>query len=235
MAIFSNSNLPTAAQKWGREVESRINSVESRLSSSIIDNAARDTALGASIQSATYALGRLKTSSTSGHKRYFFNGGAIPTQPPVIEFAKPAWATKAVILATTSVDARATYSGGSGNPVYGTAKMFINGEICTYEAYDWNSNPPLQYITQNMKELLVEAPAGLDATGSVLINHSGTVDVSAVSTLSVWGSFNQIIAPDIPPINYNEWDTETFNNWSVGLNASNSCSVEVSATVFWIA
>ena len=235
MIIFSNSNLPTASQKWGKEVEAKIKSLEASVDTSNKNNIARDTALEASIKSATYALGRLKSVSTSDHKRYFFDGGAIPTQPPVLEFTKPSWATSALVLATTTVDAKTMYAGFSGNPVSGVAKMFINGAICTYQAYDWFTNPPSQYAANNEKGLVLEAATDSTITGSVSITHSEVIDVSAISSIQVVGAFNQISTFEVPDIDYSTWTTEQLDNWSVGLNGANSCSVEVVATVFWIA
>lgn len=47
--IFPNSNLPNDAQPWGREIQKRVESIESTVKSNDVNNTARDRQLAASV------------------------------------------------------------------------------------------------------------------------------------------------------------------------------------------
>jgi hypothetical protein len=237
-----NSNLPADAQPWGRDIDNRLTTVEAAIDANTVNDAARDKQFNNNIKRISEALIKIKTSSTSGHKRFSFNGGSLPTFPTVLEFEKPAWATSATILATAFVNADTLYSGGYGNTVAGTLRMFINGEEAVYSAYDFGGSGGY-YEAPNVKYLSITAPVDAEINGSVSLSHSSTIPVTS-DTLKVWASYANTPTNIIPPtMDFSDpwWDEASdydplFTNaevWGVGLNAANSCSVEIMATIFW--
>jgi hypothetical protein len=232
-----NSNLPSDSQPWGRDIEDRLTTVEGSLATSEVNNNARDAQLQTNINAVSNSLNQVSTSSVSQHKRQDFGDGVFYSRPVILSFQKPSWANTATINSVVQVDALAQYS-GVANAITGTAGIFINDVLSTYEMYILNNPiPNTPVIRDNTKSMtLIPSASITQIYRSITIVDSEQIRFEG-DVLNVWGVFQayQPLTNEIPPNDYNDWTAAQILQWNVGVNTNSGFSIDISSTVTWSA
>lgn len=182
--LFQKNNLPSDSQPWGRQVEDRIDALESLVSSSNINNAARDKQLAASMDNISNTINQINSNSESKYSVSLYAGGDVerplngPIQVSTVSFTKPSWAKTATVIVSGNIGG----SGTSVDPLTGTMGLSIANVQATYY-YGSTANVSKQVSSAN----------GLWQDVSMFYSRTfnpgdGPFDVSVLFTKSVNGA-----------------------------------------------
>lgn len=131
--LFQKNNLPSDSQPWGRQVEDRIDALESLVASNEINNIARDKQLASSFANLSGTINQLNNNSDSKSTVILYAGGD-PARPAngslevaTVTFTKPSWAT----IATVVMSGNLSGYGAAADPLDGTIGFSVQGNLLT--------------------------------------------------------------------------------------------------------
>lgn len=148
------SNLPAAAQPWGREIQKRMESAEAYIAAEKVNNRARDKSIANSanrLDSTTVAVVNSAQATETQSLTVLYTGtDAAKTNASVasITFTKPSWANYArvtctgVVISSTSNQATSGISGTMNVSISGTASQDQGGATSTSDISTYTNNQP---------------------------------------------------------------------------------------------
>lgn len=125
------SNLPAAAQPWGREIQKRMEAAEAYIAAEKVNNRARDKSIANSanrLDQTTVAVVNTAQSTETQSLTVLTSGadGAKTNQSMAsLTFTRPSWANYARVTCTGVVISSTTDNAGS--PIVGTMNVSISG------------------------------------------------------------------------------------------------------------
>lgn len=144
------SNLPAAAQPWGREIQKRMEAAEAYIAAEKVNNRARDKSIANSanrLDSTTVAVVNSAQATETQSLTVAFSGtdGAKTNQSVAsLTFTKPSWANYARVTCTgvviSSTADNATY------PIIGTMNVSIAGTASQDQGGATSSNNISTYV-----------------------------------------------------------------------------------------
>lgn len=128
MTTFPDSNLPADSQRWGREIQYRLDALEKTVQSNQINNIARDRQLQSNLDRTNTTTVVSDNDLTSAYQIVPYTGNDAARSGSTANVAtvtinKPSWARVATVIATGSVQAY----GDAATPMSGTMTISIAG------------------------------------------------------------------------------------------------------------
>jgi hypothetical protein len=129
MTTNPNSNLATASQPWGRDVEKRLKDLENSINRLNVNSNSNITQMNSLLNNAALSVSRLNGAANSLTDIKVYEGGD-PERPLIgsskvatVNFQRPSWANTATVIAIGSISG----SGSVSDPLSGSVKIDIDG------------------------------------------------------------------------------------------------------------